>query len=295
MDAASGEQIELELGDQRVVIVEVGAGLREYSANGAPVLDGYAADAVCDSGRGQLLMPWPNRIDGGSYDFGGQSHQLALDEPERRNAIHGLVRWAAWTVVERAADRVRLEHRLHPSPGYPFALALGVEYALTADGLSVLTEATNVGADACPYGAGAHPYLAVPGDRVDDATLQVPARTVLQADERGLPVGSVPVEGELDFRTPKPVGEVKLDHCFTDLVRDEDGLARVRLGETTLWADESYPYLMIFTGDPLPVGARRSLAVEPMTCAPNAFRSGDGLVRLEPGQTHAGAWGIAPR
>jgi aldose 1-epimerase len=295
MDAASGEQIELELGDQRVVIVEVGAGLREYSANGAPVLDGYAADAVCDSGRGQLLMPWPNRIDGGSYDFGGQSHQLALDEPERRNAIHGLVRWAAWTVAERAADRVRLEHRLHPSPGYPFALALGVEYALTADGLSVLTEATNVGADACPYGAGARPYLAVPGDRVDDATLQVPARTVLEADERGLPVGSVPVEGELDFRTPKPVGEVKLDHCFTDLVRDEDGLARVRLGETTLWADESYPYLMIFTGDPLPVGARRSLAVEPMTCAPNAFRSGDGLVRLEPGETHAGAWGITPR
>ena len=295
MDAASGEQIELELGDQRVVIVEVGAGLREYSANGAPVLDGYAADAVCDSGRGQLLMPWPNRIDGGSYDFGGQSHQLALDEPERRNAIHGLVRWAAWTVVERAADRVRLEHRLHPSPGYPFALALGVEYALTADGLSVLTEATNVGADACPFGAGAHPYLAVPGDRVDDITLQVPAQTVLQADERGLPVGSVPVEGELDFRTPKPVGEVKLDHCFTDLVRDEDGLARVRLGETTLWADESYPYLMIFTGDPLPVGARRSLAVEPMTCAPNAFRSGDGLVRLEPGETHAGAWGITPR
>jgi aldose 1-epimerase len=240
-------------------------------------------------------MPWPNRIDGGSYYFGGQSHQLALDEPERRNAIHGLVRWAAWTVAERAADRVRLEHRLHPSPGYPFALALGVEYALTADGLSVLTEATNVGADACPFGAGAHPYLAVPGDRVDDATLQVPARTVLQADERGLPVGTVPVEGGLDFRTPKPVGDVKLDHCFTDLVRDEDGLARVRLGETTLWADESYPYLMIFTGDPLPVGARRSLAVEPMTCAPNAFRSGDGLVRLEPGQTHAGAWGIAPQ
>jgi aldose 1-epimerase len=295
MDAASGEQIELELGDQRAVIVEVGAGLREYSAAGRPIIDGYAADAVCDSGRGQLLMPWPNRIDGGSYDFDGQSHQLALDEPERRNAIHGLVRWAAWTVAERAADRVRLEHRLHPSPGYPFALALGVEYALTADGLSVLTEATNVGADACPYGSGAHPYLAVPGDRVDDITLQVPAQTTLQADERGLPVGSVPVEGELDFRTPKPVGEVKLDHCFTDLVRDEDGLARVRLGETTLWADESYPYLMIFTGDPLPVGARGSLAVEPMTCAPNAFRSSDGLVRLEPGQTHAGVWGITPR
>ena len=92
-----------------------------------------------------------------------------------------------------------------------------------------------------------------------------------------------------------------LDHAFTDLERDEDGRARVELrdpdagDELTLWVDETHPYVMVFTGDPLPDVNRRSLAVEPMTCPPNAFRSGEGLIRLEPGQSFTSSWGIDPR
>jgi aldose 1-epimerase len=118
----------------------------------------------------------------------------------------------------------------------------------------------------------------------------------LQADARGLPTGSRSVEGgAYDFRSAKEIGGVRLDHCFTDVVRERDGRARVRLGNgTSLWADESYGYFMVFTGDGLPDVDRRSIAVEPMTCAPNAFRSGEGLIRLEPSETHVGVWGIAP-
>jgi aldose 1-epimerase len=294
--APSGEQVELVHGDQRVVVVEVGGGLRTYSNGDRAVLDGYGEQELCRSGRGQVLIPWPNRIADGRYQFEGQALQLALDEPDRGNAIHGLVRWSSWVIVEREPDRVLLEHLLHPQPGFPFMLALRLEYVLADDGLTVGTWATNVGAEICPYGAGAHPYLAVHASRVNELTLQVPARTVLDADERGLPVGAQRVEGkELDFRVPKQVGEQRLDHCFTDLERDDDGRARVRLGNgTTLWANESYKYLMVFTGDGLPDVERRSIAVEPMTCPPNAFRSGDGLIRLEPGETHLGLWGIVP-
>ena len=292
----SGEQVGLAHGDQRVVVVEVGGGLRAYSNGDWAVLDGYREDELCSSGRGQLLIPWPNRIADGRYEFEARAHQLALDEPERGNAIHGLVRWAAWDIPEHAPDRVVMRHLLHPQPGFPFTLDLSVEYELSDDGLTVRTEAANVGEGACPYGAGAHPYLALDASRVDEVTLQVPARTVLDADERGIPVGEHPLEGtEVDFRAPKRVGELRLDHCFTGLERDNDGRARVRLGNgTTLWADESYDYLMVFTGDGLPDVERRSIAVEPMTCAPNAFRSGDGLIRLEPGEAHAGLWGIEP-
>lgn len=292
----SGEQIELELGDQRVVVVEVGGGLREYVAGGRTVLDGYGENELCSSGRGQLLVPWPNRIVDGRYEFDGRVEQLALDEPERGNAIHGLVRWSAWVVDERGPDRVVVRHLLHPQPGFPFALDLRVQYVLSDDGLTVRTEATNVGEEACPYGAGAHPYLAIDASRIDEVALQVPAGTVLDADDRGIPVDVQRVEGtELDFRVPKPVGELRLDHCFTDLERDADGRARVRLGTgSTLWAGESYEYLMVFTGDGLPDVERRSIAVEPMSCPPNAFRSGDGLTRLEPGEAHAGLWGITP-
>ena len=282
--------------------MEVGGGLRSYTAAGRDLLDGYAADEMSPSGRGQLLIPWPNRLEDGAYEFDGLPQQLPLDEPERQNAIHGLVRWCSWRTREREPSRVVLEHVLHPRPGYPFSLALSVEYALSPTGLSVQTTATNVGDEACPYGCGAHPYLTLGTATVDSLVLRAPGRTVLLSDDRGLPSGSAPAEeAGLDFREPRPLGPAELDHAFADLERDEEGLARVVLTDPAsgaglaLWVDEAYDYLMLFTGDPLPDVARRSLAVEPMTCPPNAFRSGESLIRLEPGASWTGAWGIEPQ
>jgi aldose 1-epimerase len=193
-----------------------------------------------------------------------------------------------------------MEHTLHPQPGYPFSLRLGIEYALFDKGLRVTTTATNIGSEACPYGSGMHPYLTVGTQSVDTVVLRAPGQTVLHADERALPVSTAPVEGtDLDFRRPRPIGATILDNAFTDLERDDDRLARVELrrpdDETTLslWLDESYPYVQLFTGDPLPSVSRRSLAVEPMTCPANAFRSGEGLRALEPGESTTGAWGLS--
>ena len=263
--------------------MEVGGGLREYTLDGRKLLDGYGVDEMSSSGRGQVLIPWPNRIQDGRYSFDGEDHQLPLDDVAEQDAIHGLVRWASWTAAGRAEDRVVMEHMLHPQPGYPFSLALSVEYLLSEEGLLVRTTATNRGPRPCPYGSGNHPYLASAEPSVDSLTLRIPARTLLRSDERGIPIGSLPVEGtDYDFRRPRRIGATVLDHAFTDLERGEDGRARVELGHpdrdeaVTLWVDETYPYLMVFTGDPLPDVSRRSLAVEPMTCPPNAFRSGRG-------------------
>jgi aldose 1-epimerase len=297
--APSGEQIEISFGNQRAVVVEVGGGLRSYSVGGRDALDGYAADEQAKSGRGQLLIPWPNRLEDGSYEFDGRRNQLPLTEPELSNAIHGLVRWANWTIGEREPDRVVMEYVIHPQPGYPFTLALSAEYALTKTGLTVQTTAHNVGAGACPYGCGQHPYLALGSPTVDGYELRAPGRRVLFSDERALPVGSEPVDGtEFDFRAGRRIGATRLDNAFTDLERGDDGRARVTLRDSgeertvTLWVDESYRYLMLFTGDPLPDVNRRSLAVEPMTCPPNAFRTGESVIRLEPGQSTTTVWGI---
>jgi aldose 1-epimerase len=194
-----------------------------------------------------------------------------------------------------------MEHALHPQPGYPFRLALGVEYSLSDKGLRVTSTATNVGREACPYGSGAHPYLTVGTETVDTIVLRAPGRTVLHFDERGLPISSSSVDGtEYDFRAPRALGATKLDNAFTDLERDGDGHARVELGNPergttlSLWLGDSYPYLQLFTGDPLPSVNRRSLAVEPMTCPPNAFRTGESLLVLEPGESTTAEWGIEP-
>ena len=278
-----------------MVVVEVGAGLRSYFADDRAVVDGYEADELASSGRGQLLIPWPNRIEDGNYEFEGVRQQLPLDEPERQNAIHGLVRWSALADRGTRVWPAALEHLLHPRPGYLFSLALRVEYTLSDEGLTVRTEATNLGNETAPYGgARAHPYLAVGAGRIDAAELRVPARTVLEANERGIPGRLQPSwrAPHLDFRVPRAIGAAKLDHAFTDLERGSDGLARVELTadgrQVTLWADESYPYLMVFTGDTLPDGGRRSAGRRAddlrAECFPQRRRTGPPGARADPHQ-----------
>jgi aldose 1-epimerase len=298
----SGAQHELRHGDQRAVVVEVGGALRAYDVAGEAVLDGYSAGEMCSGARGQTLAPWPNRLRDGRYRFDGAEQQLPLSEPERRNAIHGLLRWANWSAAEHDADRVVMAHRLHPQPGYPFALDLELDYRLDEAGLAVTIRAENTGEAPCPFGAGAHPYITAGTARVDEALLEAPGRRRLVTDDRGIPTGSEPVEGTpYDFRDRRRIGELELDTAFEDLARDDEGRAEVSLDgpdrRVTLWMDERYAYAMLFSGDSLtePERRRRGLGVEPMTCAPNAFRTGDGLVTLDPGERFEAAWGIAAR
>jgi len=296
----SGRQFELCRGEQRAVVVEVGGGIREYVVGERPVLESYALQQTCDGAHGAPLVPWPNRLAEGRYRFAGAEHQLALDEPQKGNAIHGLLRWRPWSELERGVDRVVLGERLLPMPGYPFAVEVSIAYELGEEGLAVSTTARNIGAVECPFGAGQHPYLS-PGDgAIDGCTLHLDATTRLINDEHHqVPVGREPVAGTpYDYRSPKPIGAQQLDDAFTDLGRDTTGLARVRLGcpdgaSVELWADERYAFLEVFSGDTLaPQRRRRALAVEPMSCAPNAFRSGDGLVRLAPEEELTMRWGV---
>jgi galactose mutarotase-like enzyme len=295
----SGEQFEIHHGDQRAVVVEVGAALREYQAGERPLLDGFALEEAADGSRGQALIPWPNRIRDGRYEWEGEAQQLDLTEVARGNAIHGLVRWHNWSLMDRSADRVALGLRLHPMPGYPFLLDLEIAYRLSDAGLEVRTRAENIGPRPCPYGVGFHPYLTV-GEVLDDTALRVPAGRRLISDERGIPTSSEAVAGgRHDFRNARAIGDLRLDDCFCDLARDGDGRARVTIEQdgrrVTLWLGEAYEYVMLYSGDTLaPRRRRRSIAVEPMTCPPNAFVSGDGLVRLEPGGVNVAMWGIEP-
>ena len=299
----SGQQFVLTFGDQRAVVTEVGAGLRTYTVAERDIIDGYSEDEMCTIGRGQLLLPWPNRIEDGRYEFAGMVHQTALTEPSRHNALHGLTRWVNWTAVEQAPDRVLMSLLLHPQDGYPFSLDLRAEYLLSAAGLLVRITATNVGTQAAPFGAGHHPYLTV-GTLIDQALLKLPALMRLETNDRLIPSGRLlATKGTTyDFLELRPIGSLTMDTAFAGLVPDSDDLIRVHFqasgGEPTviLWMEPIYRFLMVYTPDASSEVSRRrrSLAIEPMTCAPNAFRSGDGLIVLQPGQSTTAAWGILP-
>ena len=296
----SGEQVELRHGPWRAVVVEVGGALRALDHGGAPLLDGDGEREMASGGRGQPLLPWPNRLAGGRYRFGGREIEAPVNERATGSAIHGLTRWMPWRVAERGPDRCAMALRLPPSPAYPFLLDLRIEYALGDGGLEVALSAANAGDGPLPFGAGFHPYLTLGEATIDGLAVRVPAATWLPADERGIPTGERrPVAGDADLRDGPAIGGRVLDTCLTDLARDRDGRARAVLSApdgraVTLWMDEGYGFVMVFTGDTLPPERRRrGLAVEPMTCAPDAFNSGDGLVVLDPGASLTARWGIA--
>jgi len=304
MVAPSGEQYEIAAGGYRAVVTESGATLRVLEYDGRRVLDGFGEHEPPSAARGQLLVPWPNRVRDGAYTFDGRDLQLGLTEPGRHNASHGLVRWAAWVPEEHTSSSVSLGCRLMAQSGYPWSLDLHVIYDLSADGLTVTQTATNLGDRPAPYASGAHPYLSAGDGPVDGWELTLPASLRLVADDRKLPVADQRVDGTpYDFRVTRPLRGTVLDDAFGDLARDESGTSTAEVRDPTtghgaaLWVDRHHGWLMVYSADDQPGAARRrSLAVEPMTAPPDAFRSGRDLITLAPsgseGDQVSVSWGI---
>lgn len=300
----SGAQFEISAGTYQAVVVGGGGGIRALRHDGRELIDGYAEDALADGARGQVLVPWPNRLRDGRWRHDGQWQQLPVDDVALGHAIHGLVRWGSWTPEMHTSSRVVLGHRLHARPGYPFVLDLLAEYSVDeVHGLEVRLTACNRGARPAPVALGMHPYLGAPGGgRIDGCVLQVPARRVLVVDERRIPTGSRPVEGTAhDLRSGRLLRDLVVDVAFTELEPDEQGRTRVSLAApsgrvTELWTSDGVRCLQVFTGDTLRPDRRRTgVAVEPMTAPPNALASRDGLVVLRPSEVLSLRWGIVAR
>ena len=296
----TGEQHEIISGSHRAIVTEVGATLRGFSVDGRDVVRGFAAEQTVSGGRGQNLIPWPNRIRDGRYTFGGITQQLVLSEPARHNASHGLARYVPWVLVAKNADAVSNRIRIYPQPGWPGTLEALITHQVSEDGLTVTVEASNVGTTDLPFGYGAHPYLTVGETRVDEVRLTAPAASYLEVDDRLLPVAVSPVDDTIyDLRRGTVLGSASLDTAMTDLARDPDGRWRVsvELGDryAELWGDETMRWMQIFTGGP---NRDWSIAVEPMTCGPDAFNPGPthgDMKVLAPGETFVGQWGISGR
>jgi aldose 1-epimerase len=294
----SGRQYVIEAGEHRATVVEVGAGLQRYTAGAADVTCGYGEDVLPPKGCGSTLVPWPNRIRDGRYTFEGTTQQLALTEPAAGNAIHGLGRWARWAKVRQTAEEVTLRLDVVPQTGYPFEIRVETTYAVHPElGLIVTIGARNLGRTRAPFGAGSHPYLSTRGHALADSTVQLPAREVLVVDDRQVPIGARSVaKTPYDLRRGKRLRSARFDDGFTGLVtQDGRGVAEVRTpaGGARLWFDETYRFLQLFTVDAVTPN-QAGIAIEPMTCAPNAFNSGAGLIILEPGGAWTGSWGITP-
>jgi aldose 1-epimerase len=299
----SGTHFGLTAGDYHATIASVGATLRTLEFRGRPLVVPFEADEIRPVFRGATLAPWPNRVVDGKYTFAGVEQQLALTEPARGHALHGLAAWLEFSPVDQSAGSVTLFATIEAQAGYPHRLDVSVTFTLDETGLHTSVTATNTGTDSAPWGTAPHPYLVAGDGRVDDWSLTLPAATVVTVtEERLLPVASADVaaegDGIFDFREPRTIGDTFIDHAFTDLTRDADNAATVSVltadgsGVEMTW-DDSCPWVQVHTADSDdPSRDRIGLAVEPMTCPPDAFNSGVDLVVLEPGASSTAGWTI---
>lgn len=305
----SGTQHTLRAGDYEAVIASVGASLRSLTFGGRDLVVPFDADEVRPSYRGATLAPWPNRVVGGRYVFAGVERQLALTEPPRSHALHGLAGWLDYVATDKGSSHVTLAATIEPQTGYPWRIVVETTFSVQDGGVAQTVRATNASPDAAPWGTAPHPYLVAGAGRVDDWTLDLPAEQVLAVTpDRLNPIALRPVEVDperFDFREARQIGIVEIDHAYTALARDEEGRSTVRLTAAEGWGvemvwDATCPWVQIHTadtgvGDP---GHRIGVAVEPMTCAPDAFNADSydydaGLIVLAPGASTEASWRIA--
>jgi aldose 1-epimerase len=289
------------------VITELAGGLRSYAVNGIDLIETFAENASPPMAAGIVLAPWPNRIRDGSWTHDGITRQLAITEPAKHNASHGLLRFMPYRRIAGSESSVTLAATIFPQTGYPFHLETTVEYTLTPEGLTVTHGVQNVGADAAPYAVGAHPYLQIGGVPTSELTVTVNAATRILVDERQNPIGRQAVPGTAhDLRAGRLVGDLDLDDGYADVALADGRVAHWLTAADgralRLWGDESMRFVQVFTprNFPTSVGldgavpaSHQAIAIEPMTAPANAFNSGDGLRWIQPGESWSVSWGIS--
>jgi aldose 1-epimerase len=309
MRAPTGEQFELTLEGSgrraRAIITEVAAGLRVLEVDGVEIVDAHPVETVPPYGAGIVLAPWPNRIRDGRWSLDGEPQQLDITEPEKDNAIHGLLRTRPYRVAQRAAHAMTLEATVYPQHGYPFLVDTSVRYELLPGGLTVTHRFENASPVPAPVAVGAHPFFRVGDVPIGELTVVLAAATRFVTDDRLNPIEEVPVEGTpFDLRGGVLVGDLDLDTAFGGVEHGADGIARHRISApdgrwTEVWQGPDFGYVQAFTPhtyprptatDPSALG--QAIAIEPMTAPPDAFNSGLGVRWLAPGESWSGSWGV---
>jgi aldose 1-epimerase len=296
LPSPSGPGYALRAGPYTAAVRAVGASPQHLRWEGRDLVLPFADDQVRPLYRGAILAPWPNRVGGGRWTWQGQPQQLALTEPDPGHALHGLVAWAEWSPSSVDEAAVTLGTTVWPQPGFPFCLHLEVEWALDAvDGLTCRLVAVNAGSAPAPYGCSIHPYLVAPGGALDDWTLELRAERELLVGDDLLPTDLTDPSPAHDFRGGKTLAGSAVDNAYTDVAFDERGQATATVVDqggagTRITFTDGTPWVQVCTSDWPGPSHRAAVAIEPMTCPPDALRSGTDLVVLEPGAQHQTLW-----
>jgi aldose 1-epimerase len=302
MRAPTGEQYVLTRstphGQAEAIITQVAAAIRTFRIGGVDLTQPYPEYSQPPFGDGIVLVPWPNRIPDGQWLLGGKKQQLDISEPDRHNAIHGLLRFTAYRLIELTESSVTLAATVFPQHGYPFLLETAVTYELVDDGLTVTHRIVNESDSPAPAAIGTHPFFTIGDVATDDLTLTLHAGTRFPVDERLNVSAEISVEGtDYDLRGGRLVSDLDLDDAFGDVTPDGEVTAVLAAPDgraVALWQDHNFPYVQVFTTRNFPHGTLKvtAIAIEPMTAPANAFNTQQSLRWVEPGEAWQASWGI---
>ena len=289
-----------ETGEYLEVLTDFGAGVNDLVIRNAQnqlvsVIDGYRTEDELINDhhskfKGSKLSPFPNRIPAGKYQFNGIDYQLPINEVGANNNLHAFLHNRPFEILDEitTADFAKLKLGYNyraTDQGYPFCYQLTLTYTFDSDGLEIQTEIENSGEKEIPMADGWHPYFRF--DNLDHVNMKMtPAKRVSSN------VGNA-LNGGHEFDSGQELKNYELDDCFhvngadqfkVELKDVKNGLALEIWQESTAG---KYKYMQIYTPP-----NRKTIAIEPVTCEPNAFNTGNGLIILKPNERVSMSFGI---
>ncbi|MEP2023998.1 MAG: hypothetical protein ABJH98_01570 [Reichenbachiella sp.] len=282
------------------VLTDFGAGLNDLVVKNGKnqlksVIDGYRSEqeVVNDHStafKGSKLSPFPNRILNGVYNFNGKSYQLPINEVGANNNLHALLHNQPFEILEEKESEneaiLILGHEYNGTDqGYPFVYALKLTYQFGTEEVSIKTEIENTSNTSIPMGDGWHPYFRF--DHLDHVQMKMGKANRLSSN-----FGNQ-LNGTHGFEQSRAIGSESLDDCFevkggerfSLQLRDEAQDLALEIWQEN--ESQKYKYLQIYTPP-----TRKSIAIEPVTCLPNAFNTGEGLIILKPNEKVSMSFGI---
>lgn len=268
------------------IVPGAGANVLNLIFSNQNILDGHEtpeALAAGKWGKSTVLFPFPNRLDGGKYNWLGKSYQFPLNNEAMGNAIHGFVREEAFEAEyvflgkEMASIRCYFDY-LGTRAYYPFPFSLEIEFSIHDSGkFELQIEVENLHTTPIPIGFGWHPYFRL-SNLADHHRMQLPACKKVSINDRMIPTGEGTPYNE--FKTLTKLADTALDNCFQAsktsgqyqmTLEGEDQAIQVKAAAT------EFPFFQVFTPP-----HRESIALEPMSGNVDMFNNQQGLVSLGP-------------
>lgn len=266
------------------IAINLGCSLQVLRLNGKVVIKSLAPLSYSDTYASSILFPFANRIQDGTYKFNGETFSFHINEPDRNNALHGLVYNKTFRVIddktsERKASITLLYEETKLSKGFPYTYSIQLKYTLKSGGLDLQVLIKNTDNKAFPFTTGWHPYFY--SSDLYNSSLNFVSDTQLVFNDRCITTDTVEVSNTSNFE----VKDKQLDDCF--ILKNNEVQFNTPDYNLLISSSEDHSFLQIYTPP-----KKDAIAIEPTTGVSDSFNNKMGLKTLSPNDIYQITWNL---